>query len=143
MTDVALRMTSAPGQPPAFDIALDGYDLAADRGLRTAVVLSLFIDARADVNEVDAGEDRRGWWASPTLGSKLWLLARAKESAETLAHAQRYAKAALAWLVTEGAAKSVSVETEWSAPGLLGVRVVIAMANGRIWDEVFGYSIGG
>jgi phage gp46-like protein len=143
MIDIALRQTSAPGLPPVFDIALDGFDLTADKGLRTAVMLLLFLDAQADVSEVDEGEDRRGWWADPTLGSKLWLLTRAKASPDTLARARRYAEAALAWLVKEGAAQKVLVESEWVQPGLLGLRIVILLATGKIWDEVFEFSTGG
>lgn len=141
MTDIALHQISALGAPAVFDVALDGYDLATDKGLRTAVMLLLFIDARADASEVGPSEDRRGWYANPTLGSKLWLLTRAKESLETLARAKRYAEEGLARLIAIGAARQITVETEWIGGGRLGLRIVITMSNGRIWDEVFEFSL--
>ena len=42
MSDIAIAWNDLGG-----DIALDGPDLATDSGLRTAVVLSLFLDGRA------------------------------------------------------------------------------------------------
>ena len=49
----------------AADMSLIGIDLATEEGLYTAVVISLFTDARADKDdELPAGENdsRRGWW---------------------------------------------------------------------------------
>jgi hypothetical protein len=71
-----------------FDLApnADGSDLQRDPGLGTALLLCLFLDARAQPGDEipDGGSDRRGWWAD-TLeeggqpwGSRLWLLDRAK-----------------------------------------------------------------
>ena len=44
MTDIALNWINALG---GADIALEGPHLATDDGLRTAVIVSLFTDARA------------------------------------------------------------------------------------------------
>ena len=46
------------------DLALDGLGLASDGGLGTAVLLSLFTDRQAALDDVlPAGAtDRRGWW---------------------------------------------------------------------------------
>ena len=94
--DIALHF-----DPIAFacDYAVAAGDLAADNGLKTAVLISLFTDrlAAADDEIPDGTEDRRGWWgdmpadgSAPSgappdpIGSRLWLLARAKQSAETL-----------------------------------------------------------
>ena len=47
----------------AFDLVLDGTDLAAETTLGTAVMLSLTCDRMAQPHEVARGQDRRGWWA--------------------------------------------------------------------------------
>ena len=61
MTDLALHF--APGAWSA-DLSILGGDLATDDGLRTAVIISLFTDARARADDPlpEADADRRGWW---------------------------------------------------------------------------------
>ena len=58
--------------------------------------------------------DRRGWWADSTseadndqIGSRLWLLERAKNITETLRKAEEYAIEALQWMITEGIASKI------------------------------------
>lgn len=144
MTDIALRLTSAPGAPPAFDLAIENGDLARDEGLRTAVLLSLYLHRRAEVGDVSEGEDPRGSWMdqyldnpADRLGSRRWLLARAKESADTLARMRAYDEAALAWMIEDGVARKVEIETEWTRPGLLGERITITLSDGSRWVETF------
>ena len=50
--------------PFGADININNGDLSADNGLATAVMISLFTDARApDLTLLPAGEnDVRGWW---------------------------------------------------------------------------------
>ena len=143
MTDLALRLiNNGPTQPPAIDLALAGYDLATEDGLRTAVIISLFTDRRAEADDEipDGGDDRRGWWADPAMGSRLWLLARAKETPDTLTRARAYAIEALQWLIDDGVATAVDVTAEWARRGVLGLRVVITLADRGRYDDVFNYA---
>lgn len=121
------------------DLALDQFALATDDGLETAVILSLFSDARA--NEDDAlpiGQtDRRGWWADAfppadgdRFGSRLWLLCAAKQLQQSLNQAREYAEEALAWLVTDGVANKVEVETFIARDEVLGMLVRIYRPDG-------------
>jgi phage gp46-like protein len=65
------------------------------------------------------------------MGSKLWLLARAKKTPATLLMAKAYVEEALAWLVADGAAGSVTVTAEWVSPGAaLGLLVVVTQPDG-------------
>ena len=98
------------------DLVLAGDDLAADGGLRTAVLLSLLTDRRVAAGELPAGEtDRRGWWGDSlaadgdVIGSRLWLLAREAARPDVERRAEEYAREALAWLVEDGAARRVDV----------------------------------
>lgn len=122
-----------------FAISLTGPDLAADDGLRTAVLVSLFTDCRAEADdELPAGDgDRRGSWDDPERGSRLWLLSREKQTARTLERAREYAEEALAWLVEDGIARAVTVTAEWVRTGVLGLRVVIERAAGGRFEEMF------
>lgn len=101
----------------AADLAIALNDFERDEGLRTAVLLSLFLDRRADDGDelLDANADRRGWWADEfadadgdKIGSRLWLLSRAKP-AEWISQAPEYGKEALLWLVEDKVAERVEV----------------------------------
>ncbi len=128
MVDLALQYDSRFG---AWDLVLDGADLAADEGLETAVVLSLFNNARAKADDSipDGTTNRRGWWADnaepktrPTAlqdrhGSRLWLLSREKQTSSVLTRVQEYAAEALAWMVEDAWVKSVKVTASFPATG--------------------------
>lgn len=137
------------------DLALDGASLAEDAGLTTAVVLSLFSDSRAlDIDELPPGEtDRRGWWGDivppagvepgdDRFGSRLWLLAREKQTNETLNRARGYATEALQWLVEDGIAESVDVDSEWFATGVLALEIRINLKGGAITERHFKLPVG-
>lgn len=118
MTDALLAWD---GAAYAGDLVIDAAagDLAADGdGLRTAVLVSLFTDRRVEAGELPDGETRRrGWWgdtlaANDEIGSRLWLLARAKRTPDTLRRAEGFAREALGWLVEDGAAEEVDVRAE-------------------------------
>lgn len=108
----------------AGDWSVLAGDLAQDHGLRSALMVSLLTERRAADDDIlpDPREtDRRGWWGDLPLdgepddriGSRLWLLARAKATAETLRLAREYASEALAWLTADGVADAVATEAEW------------------------------
>jgi phage gp46-like protein len=133
VSDIALRWNGE-----AADFAIEGNDLATDDGLRTAVLLSLFTDRRAEEGDVlpDAETDRRGWWADAfpvvdgdKMGSRLWLLARAKQSQDVVDRAREYAREALAWLVEDKVASQVEVTSEVPSPGVLAIGVVVHRPN--------------
>lgn len=135
--DIALAWNADAGQA---DMAMAGGDLALDAGLRTAVLVSLFTDAPAQPGDAipDGSADRRGWWgdlpAAPELqgraadatGSRLWLLDRALQTDATLALAKAYAEEALAWMVADRVAGSVSATASYPQPGRLRLDIVIA-----------------
>lgn len=121
MTDIALAWDPLLARA---DIAVANGDLVRDDGLRTAVLISLFTDtlARPDDEIPDGTDDRRGWWGdtpvdgetADPIGSRLWLLARAKRTEETRRRAETYARDALAWMVTDGVAAAVAVSAVWA-----------------------------
>lgn len=129
---IALEWNGALG---AADLALAANGaLATESALRTAVVLSLFTDARARADDGAEG-DRRGWIGDAfapedRFGSRLWLLRREKHTEETRRRAEDYATEALAWLLDEGLATDVVVFASWLAIGVLGLAVQIATPAG-------------
>lgn len=118
----------------AVDVAIVANDLARDAGLETAVSLSLFTDRRAEDGDVlPAFEtDRRGWWADDVaavegdrFGSRLWMLARAPATQDTLARAEEYAREALRWLVDDQVAERVEATAVVPRAGILGLLIAI------------------
>lgn len=121
------------------DLVLEQFALAADDGLETAVILSLFTDARALADDVlsPGQNDRRGWWgdAWPVVegdrfGSRLWLLQASKQLQQSLNLAREYAEEALAWLVEDGVASRVEVETFIPRDEIMGMTVRVVRPDG-------------
>ena len=121
MTDIALVWDPVNGRA---DFAIANGDLLMDAGLHTSVILSLFCDRLAAAGDAisDGTDDRRGWWADTPLpgasdptggldltGSRLWLLARALQTQETLNRARSYAREALQWMIDDGIAGSIDI----------------------------------
>lgn len=144
MSDLALRQ-QADG---SFDLEIEKGDLAADEGLRTAILLSLFCDARATRAELPPGEEkRRGWWGDSVadtdgdqVGSKLWLLAREKQTVETLERAREYAEESLAWLLEDAVAESVGVSTSYPARGILRLDIEVTRPGKETAALSFDYA---
>lgn len=113
------------------DYGLSGGSLLAEHDIKTAVLISLFSDRRAEADDVLPFEasERRGWWGDALnprrIGSRLWLLGREKQLREVVLHAREYAEEALAWLVEEGIARRVVVTAEIVQTGWLGLAVRI------------------
>lgn len=132
MTDLKLNFDYYAGG----SLQVIGNDLATDEGLETAVLVSLFTDARApDDLELPGETDRRGWWADALdqeseHGSLLWTLDRSKQTESVRARAEQYARAALAWLVDDLVAASVSVTAEFIRRGVLALSVQIRRPTG-------------
>lgn len=131
MTDYALVLDDN-GQ---IDIEFANGDIVADNGLETAVLISLFSDSRADedmIPAIDRDGDLRGYWGdvrpvvpNDETGSLLWVLKRAKQLNRTLADAREYAQRSLQWLVTDGVAQSVVVNTSYPYRGWMLLEVII------------------
>lgn len=145
-----------------FDLSLNvpRRDYVGDDGLLTAVVISLFTDARAHEGDplpdeaVGVSSDRRGWWGdclpdvpgdagTVSIGSRLWLLWREKDLDVVVARAQQYAEEALQWLLEENHARSVSVRASRVESGHLGIDVRVTpvdqAAPSREFSFVFDY----
>jgi len=88
------------------------------RGLANAVYLRL-------------ATPRGGWWADATLGSRLHELARENDLTRVQLLAKQYCEQALAPIVADGRARSVTVETERSRDGRLLLLVQVIDAGGR------------
>lgn len=120
------------------DWVLEGADLRTGDDLITAVLISLFTDrvANADDEIPDGTGDPRGWWGDAgetyPVGSRLWLLQREKQTAETAARAKDYIAEALQWLLDDGVVARFDIDTTWIAYGRLGAQVVANRIDGSV-----------
>jgi phage gp46-like protein len=128
------------------DWGLAEGDVLTGQDLETACLTSLFSDrlATPDFAPTDGTTDRRGWWADTyidaPLGSNLWQLDRAKSTRATLGLARNYALGCLKWLIDDGIAARVDVNTAWlKAPTMLGIAVAITRPNGSQTRFMFGW----
>lgn len=120
------------------DVALQGLLLAQDDGLTTAIILSLFTDARAGDDDVlpHNTTDRRGWWADAfpvaagdKIGSRRWLVP-GKQTQDNMNRVREYDQDALAWLVKDKVADEVVVETSNPRDGVLSEFITIVKPDG-------------
>lgn len=126
------------GERLVGDLSMVAGRLATDDGLRTAVLISLFSDARATPDELDRADTWcRGWAgerevgpAGDRLGSKFWLRQREKQTEATRRTIEDDAKAALAWMIEDKVARAVEVAAAWVASERLGLEVVVVKPDG-------------
>lgn len=104
-----------------YDIGLDeDGDITTVSSFDTAILMSLFADARADASEVSRTELRRGWWGNVSyqdqedrqMGSKLWLYDQARLNQETANGVDNAVNEGLQWFIEQQFLKDVSVQTE-------------------------------
>ncbi|CAN5788783.1 phage GP46 family protein [soil metagenome] len=120
------------------DWSLSGAMLQAGNDLETAILISLFTDREASPDDVipDGTNDPRGWIGDADqdykIGSRLWLLDRAKQDRATLQRANDYINEALQWLIDDGVVARFEVLTEWTKSTLLGAKVVAYKNNGPV-----------
>lgn len=130
------------------DLSITDGDLTLEEGLETAVLLSLFLDRRAEEDdELDNPNDKRGWWgdqvtsvAGDRIGSRLWLLERAKTDTNTLRAAEEYALEALEWMKEDGVVQDITAEAyrvKIKNTEVLGLKIILKKFEGN--DETFIY----
>jgi len=132
MSDTSIVWDVASGQG---DWVLVGAQLQTGDDLVTAILISLFTDRGAATDDVipDSTADPRGWWADDTahpIGSRLWLLARSKQTTATLSLALKYVSEALQWLIDDSVVARFDITVEWTRASLLGCQIVAHKNDG-------------
>ena len=130
------------------DINIGETGLEQDDGLETAVLISLFSDARCTDEQLPPDFTfKRGYWADMFAekngdkhGSLLWLLEREKQTVEILSKIEEYCRQSLQWMIDDGIAKDVSVQASHPRPEFTLFAVSITKPDGKIhafktlWD---------
>ena len=107
--------------------------------LRTAIVISLFTDARAEASEVPADNQNRGYWGdlflAESMGSKLWTLQREKLTQPTLNRSRDYIQQAVQWLIDNGDLLAVNITVERQGTQRLAYQLDCQLANDT-WEKI-------
>lgn len=118
------------------DWVLIGAQIQSGNDLQTVLLISLFTDREADPDDIipDGSTNPRGWVGDVgqpyKIGSKLWLLSRAKQTKDTLARANSYIADALKWMLDDGVVARFDITTEWTRASQLGAKVVAYRNDG-------------
>ena len=120
-------------------LVIDGIVISAPDvidDLPRSIIISLFTWRRANPDDDLPGTNKYGWWGdtypqiiNDRIGSRLWLLSRAKLTDETVLQAQEYAEEALQWLVDDGVAAAVQVQVERQSLDRLAIGIIITRGD--------------
>lgn len=128
------------------DWILDGASLGTGNDVTTALLISLFTDRIADVDDIipDGTTDPRGWWgddvASGPIGSRLWLLFREKQTKETLQRAYDYIVEAIQWMIDDKVVARFDINVSWVARGQMGAEITAFKQDGAIVPNAFTWA---
>jgi len=137
-----------------LQLTIDGVTAGAgdiEQQLVRSVIISLFTWRRANADDILPAANKYGWWGdtypqidNDRIGSRIWLLSRAKLTEETVAKAKEYAQEALQWLIDDGVAAAVQVVSE--KQGLFQLALGIKIIRGdktalnirftNVWDYI-------
>lgn len=114
-----------------YDLSVKDSAIDSDDGLRTAITISLFSDARAQAGmTVPDPTDLRGWWGDSyadtpgdVFGSRIWTLIGEKVTPNLLVQLDELIREALQWLIDDGLVSGIEVELEILAPGVVGAKI--------------------
>lgn len=130
-------------------IVIDGQE--ASLGMDTqeplvrAVLISLFTWRRAQPDDHVEGSSRQGWWGdsfpsveNDKIGSRLWILSRAKFTAQhsPVDFARECGEEALAWMVEDGVVARVEVETQRQGKDALYMACRFYKADGSLQADI-------
>jgi len=139
MSDLALRQTRELN----YDLDFNGSDLALSDSLQSAVALSLGCFVRSGATGTATLSNQiGGWWGNALnelpMGSEIWKLFSTKISDKSADAAAKMAEKALAWMITDGVAKSIDVTGEAFRTGV-NLRVRVQKPDRT--DDTFVYQV--
>jgi len=144
--DIKLRQDEEDG---IYDIHItDDGDFETDDSFDINIIMSLFVDSRADSSEIVEPLRRRGFWGDLVLfsqenlksGSKLWLVS-GRNTKEQLNKAIDYTRKSLQWLINEKYVKNINVDGQQTINGIIiNIEFIvednnISEFNFKLWEN--------
>lgn len=146
MADIAVFWDSAGNRG---DWKFYGAGLVTGSPITSAILISVFTDRMAATDDEipDGSGDPRGWWGDAgeqyQIGSRMWLLRRAKQTDQTLQRAFDYLAEALKWMVDDGVVTGFDIAVKWAARGVLVASVVAHLKDGTSVLQELGWNTEG
>ncbi len=113
--------------------------ISSKEGMKHAILQSIYNDGESTQNDrarMDKDE-RGGCWSNELLsivGSRDWTLRREKLTAQTISLAKRFYEDALAWLVEEGYAKTITIKVWEEKPTVMGRVATVTLVDGTKFE---------
>lgn len=132
-----------------WDINIVDGDFEVDNTFDINIIMSLFVDARADQSELPEPLRRRGFWGdlilyknedNITLGSKLWLIS-GRNTEDSLNRAIDFSRKSLQWLIDKNYVTTINVDGSRSINGIiLNINFIvqdnsISEFNFKLWEN--------
>jgi len=128
-----------PDENGIYDLVVEDSQFASSDGFETAVVTSLYTDARAPEVQVPEASNRRGWVGNALdisrgleLGGLLWLLSQKRMTDETLNLARSYSKDSFQWMLTDNVAQNIDIQVTQTDKREIKIAVSITDLNNTI-----------
>jgi len=122
-----------------FDLRVKDNDFESVDGFETAIIISLFTDARAPSANVESPERRRGWVGDiltaeigRDLGSTLWLYEQSRITQNILNQIKQAARESLVWMVEDGIAKDVATAVRQTDTRAIEIDIIIKTLQNRV-----------
>jgi phage gp46-like protein len=139
MTDIQTIWDVSTG---TGDYEIENGELSKGHDVRTSVLISLFTDRVADVNDElpDSTQDRRGWWGDTgqkyPIGSRLYLLDRSKAPTNIELEAINYASEAVQWMIDDNIVAKFDIQAKFIHNNQLRMIVVAYRQDGSILSKI-------
>lgn len=144
MADIAVYWDSNESRG---DWKVVGRGLVTGSPIITQILISAFTDrvAASDDEIPDGTTNPRGWWGDAgedhPIGSRLWLLRRAKQTNETLQRAYDYLAEAFQWMIDDKVVLRFDIAVQWVRRGFLGSKIVAYLPDGSSVQQELGWKI--
>lgn len=123
-----------------FDLVIEDGDFKLTEGFETALLVSLFSDRRAYLDEVPDPEKRRGWIGDlvsekpgDKIGSGLWFYEQSRLSVDDENGVRDEAEKSLDWTITDSWITHVQAQTEKiPSKRSLKLNLTLTMLNGGV-----------
>ena len=121
-----------------YDLGVVDHVFDTVSGLETAIVVSLFSNARAPASQIETPTKRGGWvgniLTSDTgrqVGSRLWTFDQSRLTPDIMNQVSVAAQESLSWMVEDGLAKTVNAQATKVAERKVTIDVQIVTITGK------------
>ena len=120
----------------------DEGDISTGETLDTAILMSIFNEARATAAEVPEAERRRGWLGNQSTegfeqGCKAWEFEQERLTGSVLADLSVVVRNGLQWLIDENIAVSVTVGNAKIVNGAATIDVTLGRSGSEVEKKIY------